>query len=232
MLGVHRGGGEAHDSGDMEGVRASLIVSVCVLGDDLSEVVNAVDGDLCVLGEYVADQSHKLGGVLDAGLALERHRSIAVNIPHGSVVEKSRDQAVGSALGRRLYSERAAGLEDEVLNNGSRTDHSEQSECASGLGHLADSLEVTDLVALTVEPACEHRTSHCQLVADNGESGVTDRSPILYGRHINIIQQVDSSRRVLPFLKGRAGVDSGGELHEIISGRYALCQNLTRELVA
>ena len=85
---------ESENTGDMESSSSALIIAIRIFRYDFAEIVHAVDDDVLVLCKGVTYQRHELCLVIDACLAAECHRRIAVHVADSTVVNQSGNHAM------------------------------------------------------------------------------------------------------------------------------------------
>ena len=85
---------ESEDAGDVESSGTTLIIAIRVFRYDFAEIVHTVDDDVLFLCKGVTYQRHELCLVIDACLAAECHRSIAVHVADSTVVNQSGNHAM------------------------------------------------------------------------------------------------------------------------------------------
>ena len=78
----------------MECRSSTLAITIPILRYDFAEIVHTVDDDVLILCKGVTYQRHELCLVIDACLAAECHRRIAVHVADSTVVNQSGNHAM------------------------------------------------------------------------------------------------------------------------------------------
>ena len=163
-------------------------------------------------------ESHHADGHADivGSRPVEGNRSLIDYVAHGGFVNQTgHHTAVGAR--RRLVFERAARVENQVLHHGLVGHGSEESPRRGRLCGLADHLQVTDRMALSVEISRKRssRSDRKRIVRQLGRSRA-DRRPLRHLGQIDVVQQHHDALVVLPRSERLARIHGRRELDQVV----------------